>query len=231
MDTERRERLTGVVHDLQRIFGDRLDAVVAYGRRTQDPVPSFALVHTITMDDLSAMAAAAPAWHGRGAATPLVLPRAEFARALDVFPIEYGEIIDTHEALYGHDPFNGIAVDPLDVRRAVEVQATSHLLHLRENFVEHGGRPAAVDALVRESAPGFAMLLRRMAKLDGAPSDTATALGNWASARAGLDPRVVGDLLALEFDDGAPVEGRRIFPDYLEAMHRLITVIDQWPGK
>lgn len=228
MDTQRRERLTGVVHDLQRIFGDRLDAVVAYGRRLQDPVPSFALVHTITMADLSALAAAAPGWHGVGAATPLVLPREEFAQALDVFPIEYGEIIDTHETLYGHDPFHGIAVDPLDVRRAVEVQATSHLLHLRENFVEAGGRPAAIDALVVESAPGFAMILRRMARLDGAPSDTPAALSTWASEHAGLDPRVVGDLLALALDDGAPVEGRRIFPDYLETVHQLVKAIDQW---
>lgn len=228
MDTARHERLAGVVRDLQRIFGERLEAVVAYGRRAQDPVPSFALVQSMTMDDLSSMATAAPTWHLAGAATPLVLPREEFAQALDVFPIEYGEIIDTHETMHGEDPFAGIAVNPLDVRRAVEVQATSHLLHLRENFIQHGGRPSAIDTLVRDSAPGFALLLRRMAQLEGAPSETPAALSGWASERGGLDPRVVGDLIALAVDDTAPVDGRRLFPDYLETMHRLIKVIDQW---
>ncbi len=228
MDTASRERLSGIVTDLERIFGERLEAVVAYGRRAGDPAPCFALVTSMTMDDLISMAAAAPTWHIAGAATPLVLPRAEFARALDVFPIEYGEIIDTHETLYGNDPFAGIAVDPLDVRRAVEVQATSHLLHLRENFIQHAGRPAAIDTLVRDSAPGFAMLLRRMAQLEGAPSDSVASLSNWASERGGLDPRVVGDLLALSLDDTAPVDGRRLFPDYLDTMDKLIRVIDQW---
>jgi hypothetical protein len=228
MDTARRERLSGVVRDLQRIFGERLEAVVAYGRRAQDPVPSFALVQAMTMDDLSSMAIAAPTWHLAGAATPLVLPREEFAQALDIFPIEYGEIIDSHETLHGQDPFAGIAVAPLDVRRAVEVQATSHLLHLRENFIQHAGRPSAIDALVRDSAPGFAMLLRRMARLEGAPFESTASLSAWASERGGLDPRIVGDVLALAVDDAAPVDGRRLFPDYLETMHRLIKVIDQW---
>lgn len=217
-----------MVTDLKRIFGERLEAVVAYGRRAEDPAACFALVTSMTMDDLNSMAIAAPTWHLAGAATPLVLPRAEFAQALDVFPIEYGEIIDTHESLYGGDPFAGIAVDPLDVRRAVEVQATSHLLHLRENFIQQAGRPAAIDTLVRDSAPGFAMLLRRMAQLEDAPFDSAASLSAWASERGGLDPRIVGDLLALAVDEAAPVDGHRLFPGYLETMDKLIRVIDQW---
>lgn len=228
MDTARRERLSGIVSDLKRIFGDRLDAVVSYGRHAELPVPTFALVTSLTMDDLGSMAVAAPTWHLAGVATPLVLPRPELAQALDVFPIEYGEIIENHDVLHGEDPFAGLAVDPQDVRRAVEVQATSHLLHLRENFIQHAGRPAAIDRLVRDSAPGFEVLLRRMARLDGAPFDSPASLGEWASGRAGLNPRVVGDLLALAGDGGAPVDGIRLFPDYLQTMDELVRVIDQW---
>jgi hypothetical protein len=180
------------------------------------------------MEDLEAMAAAAPGWRHEGAATPLVVPRDEFARSLDAFPIEYGAIINTHVTVFGDDPFEGMAVDPLDIRRAVEVEATSHLLHLRENFIELGGRPADIEALVRESAPAFAGLLRRMAHLDGTSAGTAGALSHWAVNRAGLDARVVGDLLALDGDTTATVDAARLFPGYLNAATALLRIIDRW---
>jgi hypothetical protein len=228
MNTASHGRLDGVVADLQRIFGGRLEAVVAFGRAGAEGTHSLALVSSLTMDDLNALALFAPRWHASGAATPLVLPRDEFGRSLDAFPIEYGEIIDTHVVLVGEDPFVGIHINPEDVRRAVEVQGASLLLHLRENFVESAGRASALRGVVRDSAAGFALLLRRMAHLDGHPSDTSADLSNWASARAGLDPRVIGDVLAIGSDASAPVDPTRLFPGYLDTMSALLRVIDRW---
>ena len=228
MDSARREHDT-LVADLRRIFGNRLEAVVAYGGVPPDWSRSLALVGSLTMDDLAALAAAAPTWHGRGIATPLVLPGREFAQSLDAFPVEYGEIIDTHAVLVGDDPFAGVEIAPRDLRRALENRIASHLLHLRENFVELGGRPALVDALVRESAPGFQALLRRMARLDGSAVGAPTALAQWASARAGLDVRVVSDLLALANEPAPAVDAVRLFPEYLDTVEALLHVIDRWP--
>lgn len=228
MDTARREH-DALVADLRRIFGDRLDAVVAYGGVPPDWSRSLALVASLTMDDLSALAAAAPSWHTRGIATPLVLPSREFRQSLDAFPLEYGEIIDTHSVLVGDDPFALVEIAPRDLRRALENRTASHLLHLRENFVEHGGRPALVDALVRESAPGFQALLRRMAHLDGRPVDSPTALAHWAAERAGLDARIVSDLLAIANEPAPAVDAVRLFPEYLDTVEALLRVIDRWP--
>jgi hypothetical protein len=218
------------VSDLQRIFGARLEAVVAYGGVPPAARRSLALVSSLTMDDLSAMALAVPSWHARGLATPLVLPRAEFARTLDAFPVEYGEIIETHHVLVGTDPFEGVRITPHDLRRGLEAQAASHLLHLRENYMEHGGRHAAIEALVRESAPGFHAILRRMARMDGAPADTPVDVARWATARAALDARTVGDVLALATEASPGVDATRLFPAYLDALETLLHVIDQWPA-
>jgi hypothetical protein len=220
--------LDNVISDMQRIFGARLEAVVAYGRGANEGTHCLALVSSLTMDDLSSMAAAAPAWHRHGAATPLVVPREEFSRSLDAFPVEYGEIIDTHVVLVGEDPFAGIHINPADVRRAVETQAASLLLHLRENFVESGNGTAALRTLVRDSAPAFTLLLRRMAHLDGAPSDTNTELSHWATSRAGLDPRVVGDVLAFATESAPAVDAARLLPGYLDTVRALLGVIDRW---
>jgi hypothetical protein len=130
--------------------------------------------------------------------------------------------------LAGADPFEGMQVAREDVRRAVEVRLTSHLVHLRENFIEGGGRLKAVDAVVRAAAPEFAALLRRVARLhDQAPADD-RALASWAHTQLGLDVRTVGDILALASDDAAPVEGVRLYPDYLAVATRLRELIDQW---
>jgi hypothetical protein len=230
MDAASRREHGALVADLRRIFGDRLDAVVAYGGVPPDWSRSLALVRSLGMDDLSALAAVAPSWHAIGIATPLVLPSKEFTQSLDAFPVEYGEIIDTHTVLVGDDPFARVEIAPRDLRRALENRTASHLLHLRENYVELGGRPAAVEALVRESAPGFQALLRRMANLDGAAVDTPTALAHWAARRAGLDARTVSDLLAIANEPAPAVDAVRLFPEYLDAVEALLHVIDRWPA-
>jgi hypothetical protein len=228
MDSAHGGTLTATLHDLQHIFGDRLEAFVAYGHPGASPAPSVALVRTLTADDLTACAGRASAWHRGGSATPLLLTKDEFAGSLDAFPIEYGEIIDTHRLLYGVDPFAGLTIRPEDSRRACEVQVKSHLLHLREDFVECGGRPSAVAALVADSAPSFALLLRRLAQLDGHAAATHADLGAFAAQRPGLDPRVVGDVLALIGGSAAGVDAVRLFPGYLAAVERLALFIDTW---
>jgi len=220
--------LSALVAGVTRLFGTRLEAVVAYGRDRRGGQHSLVLVSSLTVDDLNALALASPRWRDAGIATPLVLPRDEFARSLDAFPLEYGEIIDTHTVLAGADPFEGMQVAREDVRRAVEVRLTSHLVHLRENFIEGGGRLKAVDAVVRAAAPEFAALLRRVARLyNQTPADD-RALASWAHTQLGLDVRTVGDILALASDDAAPVEGVRLYPDYLAVATRLRDLIDQW---
>lgn len=221
--------LAGVLHDLKQIFRERLAAVVAYDRHAPGPAASLALVESLTADDLVACAARAQAWHRAGAGTPLLLSRAEFARSLDAFPVEYGDIIDAHAVLFGDDPFAGLAIRADDLRRACEVQAKSYLLHLRENFVECGGRPADVRALVADSAPALAALLRRLARLDGVAAGTPAELGGYAASRCGLDPRVVGDVLALAADtDTGAVDAARLFPEYLAAVERISQFVDAW---
>ncbi|HYU80125.1 MAG TPA: hypothetical protein VEK56_14145 [Vicinamibacterales bacterium] len=222
-------RLQPVVDDLSRIFGSRLKAVIAYGWRSEPRQPSLVLAATLTLDDLAACAARTAQWHRAGCATPLLLTSREFERSLDAFPIEYGEILATAQVVVGDHPLQGFSIAPDDMRRACEVQVKSHLLHLRENYLESHARPGRVAALVQESAPAFAALLRHLASLDNAPTDTKGDVIAYFSRRIGLDPRVTGDLLSLADPDVmATVDAGRIFPAYLAAMDRLAEFIDTW---
>jgi hypothetical protein len=228
MATSHGGALAVALQDLQHIFGERLQAMVAYGRPDASPAPCLALVRSITAADLDECAARITTWHRAGCATPLLLTRDEFAGSLDAFPIEYGEILETHRVIYGVDPFTGLDIRVEDLRRECETLVKGHLVHLRENYLECGGRQDAVAALVAEAAPAFALILRRLARLDGAPADTNADLSAYAARRPGLDARVVGDVLAMARQDSAGVDAIRIYPGYLLAVEQLWRFIDGW---
>src|SRR6185436_6777954 len=216
----------------QHIFGERLLAMVGYGHHGAEHAASLALVQSITGDDLDRCAAHAAAWHRAGCATPLLLTQEEFAGSLDAFPIEYGEIIATHHLMFGANPFAGLTIRTDDLRRACEIQVKSHLVHLRENYIESRGNQSDVRALVAEGAPAFRVILRRLAHLDGAAAETDAELSSYATHRPGLDPRVVGDVLAIARNpEGAGVDAMRVYGGYVAAVEKLWRFIDRWKAE
>lgn len=231
MDTAARSKWTPLVEHFRRVFANRFEALVAYGR--DGHVSSLALVQSLDPEDLESCARAVPQWHSAGLNTPLLVTTAEFARSLDAFPLEYAEVQETAKVVYGYNPFERFGtIKPIDLRRACELQANSHLLHLREDYLDCGGSPRPVATLVAESAPAFAMILRQMAHLDGFPAGTSREIGEYAEQRIGLDARVVGDVLALiEPSTAGTVDGARIFPAYLLALDQLARFVDKWKAE
>lgn len=223
----------GLVADLRRVFADRLRSVVAYGPRAEGvadaPLTCLALVTSLTMSDLENCATAAKAWRSEHIAIPLVLAEDEFRDSLDAFPLEYGEIIRTHVVVYGEDPLAGVAIAAEDLRRACEAQVKSHLMHLRQGYLETRGRPRDVAELVRASAPAFAVLLRNVGRLTGVHStDRMDATHDGAKA-TGVPSGIVSDVLAFEHPAGVPTsDAARLFPEYLAAVERLARAVDTW---
>ena len=232
MVTATAERTGVLLSDLRRIFGERLRALIVYGDQTESqPLTCLALVTSLDTVDLDACARASAAWHRQGLSTPLILPEHEFRRSLDAFPLEYHEMIRAHAQVYGHNPFEGVTIATDDLRRACETQIKSHLLHLREEYIESGGRPLAVGALVQASVPAFAALLRSVARLHGASTNDRAALTLEGARAAHLPEGIVAAVLALEphHDHGiASTDPARLFPEYLAAVEHLAAFVDRW---
>jgi hypothetical protein len=209
--------------DLRVIFGSRLQSLVHYGVRAHKAVHAhthghhepvlvhaLAVVEALTPDDLGACTKRITRWHDEGLATPLILPAAELARSLDVFPFEFSAILADHVVVAGRNPFEGLRVEPSDLRWACEVQARGHLLHLRQGYVETRGRGDALAVLIVRSAPAWASLLDNVARLENRPSthdDIATLVG------------------VKEISNDEAV---RMFPSYLDAVERLTNHVDGW---
>jgi hypothetical protein len=236
--------LTRLQTDLQEIFGTRFESLVLYGPQAQaaaaaGPSPTggaaagalhtLALVTSLEYGDLVACSGRVQGWMRAGLATPLLLVSDEFAASLDAFPLEYGAIIAQHHVLHGTDPFAGISVNPEDMRRACEVQAKSHLLHLREGFLETGGQGDAVARLIQSSIGSFHALLINLATLDRADTTTPDALARYAESRIGVSGGLVARLLALPARPTPSAdEAAQLYPPYLDASDALARFVDHW---
>ena len=224
-----------LVDDLKSVFAERLRAVVAYGPRldgnAEAPLACLALVSTLSLQDLEHCARLSHRWHRARLATPLILPEREFRESLDAFPLEYGEIIRAHAELYGENPFadSGVAIASGDLRRACETQIKSHLVHLREEFIEARGRPAQVAELVQTAAPAFAALLRNVARLADVHTRDRQHATREGARIAGIDDHLVTAVLALERASGATgADAAGLFPEYLAAVEQLARAVNAW---
>ena len=219
--------------DLRQIFGPRLQSVVAYRTRPDhaDATATLVVVDEVSADDLRIFASHAAGWHDQGLETPLILAADEFARSLDVFPLEFGAILAEHLVLSGPDPFTGLAVERTDLRRACEVQARSHLLHLREGYVETRGRSDVLVELIARSAAPLSALLNSVARLQGLPSNTPGAAAEGIEGLLKLTGHPLASVVSMS--GGRPVtadEAKRLFPNYLDAVQRLTRHVDRWDG-
>ena len=220
--------------DLRVVFGRRLLSLVVYGRHAVDesstqPVHTLAVVDGLGMHDLEASARLARSWQAGGLAVPLMMGRHEFARSLDVFPFEFGAIIDAHRVVYGSDPFDGLRVKDEDIRRACEVDVKGHLLHLREAYVESFGDPDAIAALVGASAAALRTLAINVARLDGKPTTPTSALASHLSNALGpVHGRTLSGVLGIGEAPAGATDAARLFPDYLAAAEALAAYVDSW---
>ena len=230
-----RAALETLLGDLRTIFGARLHALVAYGLVStnvdENYVRTLGLVERVAFDDLARAVPLAAGWLRLGVAVPLLLSRHEFERTLDVFPLEYGNLIANHVVIAGDDPFATARVADADRRRGCEHQAKSHLIHLREGFLETQGDPKHVVRLIASSAPAFRTLLTNLARLAVADQPDRgldpSALASTIERIIGVPAPLVSEILtsAGMSTIGDPTA---LLARYLDASERIWRYVDGW---
>jgi hypothetical protein len=212
--------------DLQRVFGPRFVALVAYGTNH-----SAAFAGTIAAADLDALSALAGVWRHDGLAAPLLMTPDEFRRSLHAFPIEYQAILDRHVVIAGEPPFDGVAIRPDDLRRACEAQARSLLIHLRQGWMHSAGHQEHLVELVERSTAPFRALLANVARLTGIDDRGDESLARFAEQSIGMPADLVRAILDV---DARPEEARQLvsrLPAYLAAAETFWTFVDVWRSK
>jgi hypothetical protein len=236
------EPVAQLLQELDTIFGKRLQSASIYGGNGEaealtggshgaadDHIHTLVVVESIEPADLRACANLAKSWNRRGLAVPLLMPGSELARSLDAFPLELGEILASRHLVFGADVLARLQVDPADARRACEVQARSHLLHLREGFVQAAAHPRELASIVQASARPFRLLLVSMARLEGVAVEDASRFAHHFDSTVGVAPGVVRQVLAAGGSKGiSATDAQDLYPAYIQALERLVHYIDAW---
>jgi hypothetical protein len=101
---------------------------------------------------------------------PLLIPRAEWERAADVFPIEITDVRSAYRVLRGTDPLQGLAVRPLDLQRALESELRGKLMRLRIDYGLYHTNEERLGAVVGHSVGAVRVLLRTTLALASRPA-------------------------------------------------------------
>lgn len=136
----------------------------------------------------------------------------------------------------GRDPFAGFDVPAEDLRRACEAQAKSHVIHLREGFLESRGEATAVAQLIARSAGPLRSLLSNIARLPdgGAPAAELSrlsdeSLAQVAETRMGISVGLVRDVFAAAASGQTTIaEPSALLSRYLDAGQRIWDYVDRW---
>jgi len=129
------------------VFGDRLVSLTLYGSYLKETfTPGVSDVNVLLIvgenseEALRALGARGHRLMRRNRITPLVLSRQEFVTSADVFPMEYLDIVETHQVLMGPDVTAELEIDRANLRHEIEHQLRGNLVSLRQLAVA-AGRP------------------------------------------------------------------------------------------
>jgi hypothetical protein len=168
--------LQAYTKDVKSTFGDQLDGLLVYGSAVRGEFlhgrSNLNLLLLVTGYDAAMLKRYEPVhkrWNKEGVVAPLFLTEEEIRTSSALFPIEFMEIQEHHRVLGGRDPFVGFHVDAGRLGDAVLQGLASHVLRLRQRFVEASGANDAVLILLPLAITSAVPLLRGIQRMRGWP--------------------------------------------------------------
>jgi hypothetical protein len=121
-----------------------------------------------------------------------------------------------------------VRIDAGHLRRACEVQAKGHLIHLRQGWIEAAGHDDRLAAMIGNSAASLRVVLTNVARLSSGAGPAVGEAPLRGAALAGLNPSLVSAVLAVEDDADLAAALVPRLPEYLAAAERLWAFVDGW---
>ncbi|MFH0799905.1 MAG: hypothetical protein V2A66_06960 [Pseudomonadota bacterium] len=227
-----------LAHELEHIYGEELKSVVLYGSaaggnhsKKFSDFNVFCVLAKPTPAMLARSNRIVRKWVRRGNPPPHFFGSEHIERSLDVFPIEFLDMMDRHQVLIGHDPLSEFKVDPKNLRHQCESELKGKLLHLRSFYAANCHRPRRMAHMMVESFPSFMAAFRSTLRLAGeTPPPEGRAVIEKVAQMAGFNPEIFLEIMAIR--GGESVLPRRndalsAFEQYLTELEAITTFVDK----
>lgn len=216
-----------VVKSVQTAWAEHLKAVVRYGAVDQNLL---IVLNRITAEILDDGADTLRKWVRGGHPMPFLFDEAFLRQSADTFPIDYLDMQDHHQVLWGTDPLQDIVVDHRHLRQHCEFELRSKLIHLKSEYVLNCQKPAALLQLMVHSLASTDRILTGVAhlvgeKLAGDRREAALQL----APKLDIRPEILIELYdvhdkKLRWRDMAQI--RQKFEHYLTALQGITKFVD-----
>jgi hypothetical protein len=168
-------------------------------------------------------------WVAAGNPAPLLLTLREWRSSGDIFAMEYADILHRHEVLIGSAPFDGITVQPNDLRLHVEREAMGKLLQLRRAIMAVGSDRTQQLQLLLNGLSTLMVIFRGVARVAGEkPPKDYVALSQLVGGLAGFDATPFERLVqhGRRQVQIPPADVTSVLTGVLSAMERLVAFLD-----
>lgn len=221
-------------------LGVHVKAVSVYGSATgPDYIPGKSNVNLVVVVDrldkdiLASMLDTVRWGRKKRIVPPLVLTPRYIESSLDVFPIEFVEIKESHVLLMGEDHFASLEVSHDDLRLECESQLKAAVLRTRQAYLEVGLMKKGAEAVLHASLTSLIPVFRAMLRIKGVEVprrklDVINAVGE----AFGVDPEPFTAVLRDKAGDER-IGGREagdVLARYITDIESLATKVDRLQG-
>ena len=223
--------------DYKNIFGDELISIILFGSAARGEYihKRSDLNFLITLSDsgiqqLKRAFSLIPKWRKKKVSTPLFLTKQYIQTALDSYPIEFLSMKQYHQVVFGEDVLSSIEIQPEHLRLQCERELRGKLIHLRQEYLNTGGKSRRIKNLLRFSLPAFISIFSALLYIKQADNPKSKKEIFESTAEIfGLDKAVFDKVLKLQANKTkfTKEEITQSLEQYINQIEKLTTIVDQ----
>jgi hypothetical protein len=154
-----------LIKDTKKKLGRNLVSVISFGTEGE-PNNICIITKSLDFDVVDSMRRVVREFAARNKVVPLLFTEAELKRGADVFPLEFLDMKHPHKTVYGRDVLASIRFDKKAVRRQIEFELRSKLIHLRADCL-HIRNNKDLKTLLKAAVPSLMPLFYGLIFLKG----------------------------------------------------------------
>jgi len=228
--------LTDFTSSLKDLFGNDLITVALYGsaargtyRKGVSDINVLVLLENSSPRKIFEMGSAIKTFLRKYRVNPRVMTREEFESSADVFPLEYGDIKDAHEILYGDAEILNIDLAHAHLRYELEEKIRGAVGDIRYLILASGGNEKTLGKLIALWSGLCGTILRGLLRLKDITDTPADALLERVSAEYEIP---LDGFAALErFKQGEKSSAVDLAESVLNALKALARMVNQMPAR
>jgi len=140
-----------LINKCKNIMGENLVSIIKFGTEGE-PNNILLVTKKLDFEDLEKIKPIILDHSKKTKVVPIILTESGLTESSDVFPLELLDMKYPHEILFGDDTLEKVSLDKIHVRRQLEFELRSKLIHLRENYI-WVKKPKQLKALLKSAVP------------------------------------------------------------------------------